>query len=274
MITKEELRKKAWIEYQDANALLKQKRWDNAVYICGYAIELLLKARLCIDLKLPGFPESKQECKAFSINPHGLFTHDLETLLNQTILATQLKHAVLKEWSTCLQWDPELRYQPLGTFNEIMAKEMIRSTRAVLEQIRTVTGLEGYDAAELAATNDPHQKLRVVEQQLCDEFGEFALFAVWKRAHTDPRIADVVVSAPWIDEEARTGVEHVTEAVKRILPGDEIRAVCGVFALSQDHPALQQIQMVGAHHGYCELTHCIAGSLHIDHAALITCQKL
>jgi HEPN domain-containing protein len=32
---------------QDADILLTSERYDGAIYLCGYAVELALKARIC-----------------------------------------------------------------------------------------------------------------------------------------------------------------------------------------------------------------------------------
>jgi len=47
VISRTDLQKMAQAKLEDAEALLQAKRYDSAVYICGYAIELALKARIC-----------------------------------------------------------------------------------------------------------------------------------------------------------------------------------------------------------------------------------
>jgi HEPN domain-containing protein len=34
----------------------------NARYMCGYAVELMLKRRICVHHNLPGWPESDRTC--------------------------------------------------------------------------------------------------------------------------------------------------------------------------------------------------------------------
>ena len=46
-----ELRKIAKARLKDAEALLAAHRYDGAIYLCGYAVELALKARICQTLK-------------------------------------------------------------------------------------------------------------------------------------------------------------------------------------------------------------------------------
>ncbi|NLJ29092.1 MAG: HEPN domain-containing protein [Deltaproteobacteria bacterium] len=47
MIAINDLRKIAQARFKDADVLLKAWRYDGAIYLCGYAIELALKARIC-----------------------------------------------------------------------------------------------------------------------------------------------------------------------------------------------------------------------------------
>jgi HEPN domain-containing protein len=74
MISTKDLRAIARARLRDAQVLLRAKRFDAAFYLCGYAIELALKARICRTLKWPGFPESAQDFKGFQL----VKTHDLE----------------------------------------------------------------------------------------------------------------------------------------------------------------------------------------------------
>jgi hypothetical protein len=50
MISTKDLRAIARARVRDAEVLLAAKRYDGAFYICGYAVELLLKARIYSDL--------------------------------------------------------------------------------------------------------------------------------------------------------------------------------------------------------------------------------
>jgi hypothetical protein len=53
-------------------------RYDGAIYLCGYAIEVALKARTCRTLGWAEFPETNREFE----NYRSFRTHDLEVLLN------------------------------------------------------------------------------------------------------------------------------------------------------------------------------------------------
>jgi len=77
MIATRDLRTIVRARLRDAQVLLRAKRFDGAWYLCGYAVELALKARICRTLKWPGFPESAQDFKGLQ----SVKTHDLDILL-------------------------------------------------------------------------------------------------------------------------------------------------------------------------------------------------
>lgn len=116
---------------RDANILLSSKRFDGAVYICGYAVELGLKLKICETLNWQGYPESKKEFE----NYRSFKTHDLDVLLHLSGVEAKIKKNFLAEWSTVSQWNPEARYKPTGRINNIEAKSMLTATRKILKQL-------------------------------------------------------------------------------------------------------------------------------------------
>jgi len=59
MIDVAELDKIAEARLDDARALLTASRYDGATYLCGYAVEVALKARVCRVLNWPTFPSTR-----------------------------------------------------------------------------------------------------------------------------------------------------------------------------------------------------------------------
>ena len=116
---------------RDAKVLLEAKRYDGAVYLCGYAIELALKARICQTLKWAGFPETQQEFKGLA----SIKTHDLEILLRFSGIEPRIKQKYLPYWSVVLDWDPEKRYQRTGQVTQQEANDMISSAMKLLAAI-------------------------------------------------------------------------------------------------------------------------------------------
>jgi HEPN domain-containing protein len=60
MISVGELDNIAQARIGDAKVLLAAGRFDGATYLCGYAVEVALKARICRVLILAGVPEHER----------------------------------------------------------------------------------------------------------------------------------------------------------------------------------------------------------------------
>src|SRR5688500_326916 len=110
MIAATDLRSIARARLRDAQVLLRAKRFDGAFYLCGYAVEVALKARICRTLKWSGFPDAAHDFRGLQ----SLKTHDLEILLRLSGVEARVKTKHLAEWSAVLDWNPEKRYQPIG----------------------------------------------------------------------------------------------------------------------------------------------------------------
>ena len=120
-------------EYLRAAKLLRTRSsYDAAVYLCGYAVEIALKARICKTLKwTDGFPESASEFRLKA----NLKTHDLEALLSFTAIQDKIKPTYLRAWSLVNEWTPEQRYNPRGTKTLAEANEMIQAVQTLLRII-------------------------------------------------------------------------------------------------------------------------------------------
>ena len=96
--------------------------------MCGYAIEIKLKATICTKELLLGFPEKAHE---FDGSMRKYRTHDLEKLVVMAGKETAVKTTSLGDWSIILQWDPESRY---ATVHPSMpdAKAFIESAERLL----------------------------------------------------------------------------------------------------------------------------------------------
>jgi HEPN domain-containing protein len=92
----------------DAQLLLQAGRGDNAYYLAGYAIELMLKAILSTQFKNETLPD-----RALL---RDLFVHDIEKLARSSKIDEDLKLALDMDerfnasWKTVLEWDPISRY--------------------------------------------------------------------------------------------------------------------------------------------------------------------
>lgn len=105
---------------EDAEALLAAGRFAGAHYMCGYAMEMKIKSRICKVHGWTAYPPRAMERFAQALKSHNLGELLLFTGLEPTIV----KHG---EWSVVLVWDPEQRYRP-GAATEEQAKAMIQAT--------------------------------------------------------------------------------------------------------------------------------------------------
>jgi hypothetical protein len=131
MITAKELLSIAKARLKDADALLKARRYDGAMYLCGYAVELALKARICIVLGWQGYPSTTGEFRDYQ----SFRTHNLDILLHLSGREKKIKLNFLAEWSSIAQWDPSARYKAVGAANISDATLMISGTKKLLGKI-------------------------------------------------------------------------------------------------------------------------------------------
>lgn len=131
MLDRQEMRKIARARLKDAEVLVSSRRYEGAVYLCGYAVELGLKARICRTLKWQGYPSTNSE-----FNDYRSFkTHNLDILLHLTGIEEKIKNEMLAEWSAVAGWDSQSRYNPIGTASVADARLMIESASALLKKL-------------------------------------------------------------------------------------------------------------------------------------------
>lgn len=128
MLSRRELKQIARARLKDAEVLFGAKRYDGASYLCGYAVEIALKAKVCETLKWKGFPSTKGEFG----NYQSFKTHSLDVLLTLSGVEEKIKKRYLTDWSVVAEWDPEARYKPIGKVSEGDSRLMIESTKALM----------------------------------------------------------------------------------------------------------------------------------------------
>ena len=131
MLNRTNLRHIARARLNDANALYRSKRYDGAIYLCGYAIEIILKEGICKTLRWPGFPSTRKEFENYS----SFRTHDLDILLSLSGVEGKIKRKYLAEWYAVAQWNPEARYKPIGSASDKNALLMIESARTLMREL-------------------------------------------------------------------------------------------------------------------------------------------
>lgn len=103
---------------------------DAAAYLCGYAVEIALKARITQTLGWAGYPSANAEFRDFL----SFKTHNLEALLHLSGCETRIKTdaALLADWSVVRAWNPEQRYDRIGTRTAADARDMIEAANNLL----------------------------------------------------------------------------------------------------------------------------------------------
>ena len=116
---------------RDAEVLYRSRRYDGAIYLCGYAVEIALKARICKTLSWPGYPSTGGEFQ----NYQSFRIHNLDVLLRLSGVEEKVKTTFMTEWSEVAAWDPETRYKPIGSATRQTAALMIASARVLLRAL-------------------------------------------------------------------------------------------------------------------------------------------
>jgi len=129
VISIENLRAIAEARLQDAKVLYENQRTDGAGYVCGYAVELALKARICATLNWAGFPEKRGEFE----NLASFKTHKLDVLLALSGQEPRIKTEHFSEWSSVANWDPEARYRTVGQGDALQIGLMLLSAETLLK---------------------------------------------------------------------------------------------------------------------------------------------
>ncbi len=130
MIAIAELRSLSLTRLDESDSLLHNGFFDGTIYLCGYAVELALKAKICDTLKWREFPLTPNEFREYQT----FRTHDLEVLLHLSSIELTLTKSYLSEWSVVSAWNPEARYRLKNTKQEA-AEEMVSSARTLLNVI-------------------------------------------------------------------------------------------------------------------------------------------
>jgi hypothetical protein len=109
---------------KDAEALWGAGRYEGARYVCGYAVELKLKARICRAHGWTEYPPMPQLAQA-------LKTHNLLVLLMLSTMQTTILSQHGQYWWVVVPWTPEQRYATAAVTAQD-AQTMIDAARALM----------------------------------------------------------------------------------------------------------------------------------------------
>lgn len=131
MISLEELENLCRDRIREAEALTKAELYDGAYYLCGYAIEIGLKKRICQTLGWKdGYPKTEGEFK----NLTSFKTHDLDVLLHLSGIEDKIKKNYFSEWSIVIGWKPDIRYTSRSKTAETISR-MLSAAKKLLKAI-------------------------------------------------------------------------------------------------------------------------------------------
>lgn len=131
MLPRGELKRIARTRLEEARLLFRAGKYDGAAYLCGYSVELGLKARICTTLKWEGFPESSKEFQQYA----SFRTHDLEILLSLSGREGRIGNLFPNDWLGVTSWRPEMRYGRIGTSSQANVELMIASAAKILKAL-------------------------------------------------------------------------------------------------------------------------------------------
>ena len=128
MIPVSELDHIAVARIEDARVVFDAGRFDGAIYLCGYAVEVGLKARICRTLNWAEFPATGGEFQAY----RSFQTHELDVLLRLSGQEIRIRRDHFEIWNAVAVWSVDLRYHAVGTSGQQDALSMIKSAEELL----------------------------------------------------------------------------------------------------------------------------------------------
>jgi HEPN domain-containing protein len=123
----------------DADALFEKRRWRGAMYLAGYAIECLIKAKLMERFKQSNLEDLETELKRRHVIPDrsSLFDHRIELYVGASgrLDALRSDNALWRSFNIANRWIPSWRYNP-DLSNRADAEDFLFAVDAMLEWIR------------------------------------------------------------------------------------------------------------------------------------------
>jgi HEPN domain-containing protein len=126
MATRKELQQLALLRLQEAEALFAAGFYYGSAYLCGYVVELALKARICATLNINEYPEEGELGKAFKTHKFD----DLRILAGMERELAAANKPLGDNWSVATSWKPLRRYEPPGTYDQAGAAAILDAIRS------------------------------------------------------------------------------------------------------------------------------------------------
>lgn len=140
MKSKEEIRKLAWNKFEAAICLNENDFADEAFYLGGFVVELLLKAAICKAMDLDDFLDERGKWLKDLRYPQTFKTHNIDQLIILSGLQNLLSEECLKadfdfHWNSACKWTVEWRYSRGKDFEQV--DTFLKSVKEVAKWIET-----------------------------------------------------------------------------------------------------------------------------------------
>jgi len=134
-MTPETLLEIAKTRFEEARILLASDKSDGAIYLCGYALELMLKRQVAKILGWEQYPDKKE----FNNGYNSFRTHDLDILLHLSGLEQEFRadNDLYVQWQKAKSWNSEIRYRKVGEITKLEASGIIEASRTVLKYLNS-----------------------------------------------------------------------------------------------------------------------------------------
>ena len=125
MATSKELKAISKSRLKSAKKLMDCNDFDGAVYLMGYSFECALKAVICKRLNFMNYPDKSGDGDKVNI----FKTHKFDILLALSGMEQDFNLKLspqrrAENWGTLTKWNPEIRYEPIGTHTQPEADRM------------------------------------------------------------------------------------------------------------------------------------------------------
>ena len=117
------------------------------------------------------------------------------------------------------------------------------------------------------------EKLASIEKFLSDNNGSFWLFALLERAES-PGKWDLLVAAPWLQEESRKSLDDITEQIGNKLDETELLQLSRIIPLDPDNPVVQDLTLAfGQEHTFSHIENTVINGMAVSRAIIISSRR-
>lgn len=120
---------------------------------------------------------------------------------------------------------------------------------------------------------ETREKMRSLEQEISQEKGNFLLFGLFLRTDAQDKW-DLLVSAPWLEKDKKSGLEFLIKRIDSMLDSEEILAISRIVVLEQGDPVLEAInKAISVQHGKVEVADSTFSGVEIAQAVISTSSR-